>query len=68
MLINEDLDVTVKCRTAIKELVLYFNLCGSIKLDSLSCSFTFISFLTKTSNIHQYQYNNDVLMLMFIIH
>ena len=35
MLINEDPDVNVKCRTAIKELVLYFNLCASIKLDSL---------------------------------
>jgi len=38
--------VTVKCRTTIKELFLYFNLCLSVKLDSLSCSFTTITFLT----------------------
>jgi len=46
MLIIEDLTVTVKCRTAIKGLLLYFNLCLSLVLDSLSCSFTSISFLT----------------------
>jgi len=38
--------VTVKCRTAIKVLFSYFNLCPSVNLDSLSCSFTSISFLT----------------------
>jgi len=38
--------VTVKCKTAIKALFLYTNLCLSVKLDSLSCSFTSISFLT----------------------
>jgi hypothetical protein len=38
--------VTLKCRTVIKALFLYFNLCLSIMLDSLSCSFTSISFLT----------------------
>jgi hypothetical protein len=37
---------TVKCRTAIKFLFLYFKLCLSVMLDSLSCSFTSISFLT----------------------
>jgi hypothetical protein len=44
MLITEDLTLTVKCRTAIK--VLYFTLilCLSVKLYSVSCSFTFISF------------------------
>ena len=36
------------CRTAIKELFLYFNLCLSVMLDSLLCSFTFISILTST--------------------
>ena len=38
----------LKCRTAIKELFLYFNLCLSVMLDSLLCSFTFISVLTST--------------------
>jgi hypothetical protein len=46
MLIIEDLTVTVKCRTAITPLFLYFNLCLNVILDSLSCSFTSISFLT----------------------
>ena len=35
----------LKCRTAIKALLLNFNLCRSVMLDSLSCSFTSISFL-----------------------
>jgi hypothetical protein len=59
MLDTEDLTVTevclilktllwLKCRTAIKELFLYFNLCLSVMLDSLLCSFTFISILTST--------------------
>jgi len=38
--------VAVRCRTAIKALFLYFNLCLSVMFDSLSCSFTSISFLT----------------------
>ena len=38
--------MTVKCRTAIRALFLYLNLCLRVKLNSLSCSFTFISFLT----------------------
>ena len=37
--------VTVKCRTAIKTLFLYFNLYLSVMLDRLSCTFTSISFL-----------------------
>jgi len=41
MLIIEYPNVTVKCRTVIKVFFLYFNLCGSVILDSL-----FISFLT----------------------
>ena len=45
MLIVEDPTVTVKCRTAIQVLFLYFNLCLSIKMNSLSCSFTSKSFL-----------------------
>ena len=46
--LNVKLDsaVTVRCRTAIKALLLYFNLQLSVKLDSFSCSFTTISFLT----------------------
>ena len=35
----------MKCRTAIKVLFLYINLCLIVKLDSLSCSLTPISFL-----------------------
>jgi hypothetical protein len=38
--------VTVKSRTTRKVLLLYFNLCLSVMLDSLPCSFTFISFHT----------------------
>jgi hypothetical protein len=38
MLIIEDHTVIVKCRTVVKALFLYFNLCLSVKLDSLSCS------------------------------
>jgi hypothetical protein len=40
MLIIEDPDVTLKCRTVINALFLYFNLYQSVNLDSLSCSFT----------------------------
>ena len=48
MLIIEDTTVTEKCRTAIKVLFLFFNfnLCLHVMLESLSCSFTSISFLT----------------------
>ena len=38
--------VTVERRAAIKAPFLYFNLGLSELLDSLSCSFTFTSFLT----------------------
>lgn len=38
-LLIKDLSVTVKCRTAIKVQSLYFNLCLSVMLYSLSCSF-----------------------------
>ena len=43
-----------KCRTTIKTLFLYFNLCPSVILDILSCSFTSISFLNNydRKNIH----------------
>jgi len=47
LLIIEHLTAIVKFRTAIKALFLYINLCQSVKLDSLSCSFTSISLLTK---------------------
>jgi hypothetical protein len=51
--IFEDPTVTVKYRTEIKALFLYFNLiCAkSIKLDSTPCSFTFKSFLIKWWNV-----------------
>ena len=42
-------DPTVKCRTAIKVLFLYFK---SAMLDSLSCSFTSKCFLTKLLRLH----------------
>ena len=45
ILIVEDPTVTVKCRTAIKQCSCTNNLCLSVMLDSLSCSFTFITFL-----------------------
>ena len=45
MSLNIDLTVTVKCRIAIKALFLYFNLCLSVMLESLSCTLTSISFL-----------------------
>ena len=41
--------VIVNCRTAIKTLPLYLNLCLSVMLDILSCSFKSISFLTNWS-------------------
>jgi len=56
MLIFEDPTVTVKCRTAIKELLFYFNLYLSVKLDSLSCLFTSTSFFTnKSKNINRWK-------------
>jgi hypothetical protein len=50
MVIVEDHTVTVKCRTAIKGLFLYFSLCISVILDSLSCSYS----LTSTSFLTNY--------------
>ena len=47
MVLFEDPTVTVKCRTAIKELLFHFNLCLSVMFDSLSCSFTYIAFPTE---------------------
>ena len=44
MFIVVDPIVTVKCRTAIQALLLYFNSCPSVMLDSLS--FTSIQYLT----------------------
>jgi len=44
--IIEDPTMTVECRTAIKEIFLYFNVCPSVKLESFSYSFTSISFVT----------------------
>ena len=42
MFIVEDSVVTVKYRTATKELFIYFNLCPSVMLDSLSCPYPFL--------------------------
>ena len=41
-----DLTVTVKCRIVMKSLFLYLNLCLSVVLNSLSCSFTSIYFFS----------------------
>ena len=49
MHIVENPTVTVTYRTAIKAPFVYFDLCLGIILDSLSCSFTSISFLTNTN-------------------
>ena len=38
--------VTVKCRTATNTLFFCFNLCVSVMLDSLPCSFASISYFT----------------------
>ena len=47
LLIAKDHIVTMKCRTAIQSLFLYLN-CLGVMLNSLSCSFTSISFLAKS--------------------
>jgi hypothetical protein len=46
MLLNEDPTLTLKCITTIKALFLYFNLCLSVKCNSLLCSFSPMPFLT----------------------
>ena len=46
LIIVVDSSVTEKCKTAIKALFLYLNLCLNVMLNGLSCSFTFISYLT----------------------
>jgi hypothetical protein len=45
MFIIEGATVTVNCRTSIKDMFLYLDLCISVMSNSLSCSFTSISFL-----------------------
>jgi hypothetical protein len=48
IVITEDLTVTVKCRTSIKALFIYINLCLGVTLeDSLSYSYTSLAFLKK---------------------
>ena len=46
ILIAEDPTLAVKCRTPIKAIFIYFNLFWIIMLDSFSCPFTSISFLS----------------------
>jgi hypothetical protein len=69
----------LKCITAIKALFLYFNLCPSIMLDCLSCSFTSISFpnfslwfdpvheptIYYTRDKHAIDYTTDVVIWTF---
>jgi len=57
MLIIEETTLTVKCRTAIKALLLYFNKCLSVIMDSHTCSFTStcISFFTHRATESQRQ-------------
>jgi hypothetical protein len=40
------LTVKYSCRTAIKSMFPYFNLCLSVQLNCLLCSFTSVSFLS----------------------
>jgi hypothetical protein len=60
MFIIQDTIVTVRCRTAI--MCCTFNLCQSVKLDSLSCSFTSIPFLTNKV-INNYSTNDMAIQL-----
>ena len=65
--------VPVKCRTAIKALFLYLNVCLSVKLDRLSWSFTSIAFLFKCSIIREinkitmFYKRNQVWCITFIV-
>ena len=63
ILIVEDSTVTVKCRTAIKALFLYFNSCLSVMFDSLSCSFIPISFLSNGSYFRKYRMLIDFIQI-----
>jgi len=45
--------VTVKCRTAIKALFLYMNVCLIVMLDSLSFSITSIYFLANSVAVNK---------------
>ena len=69
ILFVDDLAVTVNCRTAMKALSGYFNLCLSVKFDSLSCSFTSIAFLTKGNQyiIRQHKLVNNLIFTPIII-
>jgi hypothetical protein len=69
ILFVDDLAVTVNCRTAMKVLSGYFNLCLSVKFDSLSCSFTSIAFLTKGNKciIRQHKIVNNLIFTPIII-
>jgi len=51
MLIVEDSTAAVKCRTAIKSLFLYFNLCLSVKMDCLSHLYPYPFLLKQNINL-----------------
>jgi hypothetical protein len=66
-MIIEDHTVTVKCRTAIKVLLLYFNLCLKCNMDNLSCSFSSTPFheISYTCILVHYEYLHIKRMVLF---
>jgi hypothetical protein len=64
VLIIIDFTVTVKCRTAIKTLFLYLlNFCLSLNLESFSCSFTSIYFLSYNNSFSDNTYKLQLLLI-----
>ena len=56
--------ITVKCRTAIKTLFLYLlNFCLSLNLESFSCSFTSIYFLSYNNSFSDNTYKLQLLLI-----
>ena len=51
--------MTVKCRTTIKALFLYF----SVELDGFSCSFTFVSFIATVIMVYIVHARNVVVKI-----
>jgi hypothetical protein len=56
----------VKCRKAIHALLLYFNLCASVQLNSILCYFTSLSFLTfkNKKKIHNKSDDSDKIIII----
>ena len=67
MIFIEDHNVTVKYKTALKVLWLYFNVYLSVKLDNLSYSFIFISSLTtRFQKLYIFKVHRDGIFVWFI--